>query len=190
MDGAHDTGLDGSVIIKSLSHRSEAVGGAGSSGDNLVVLGEGLFIDIENDGLQVIACRSGDNNLLCACVDVSHGLFLGSIETGAFENDVNIELTPGAVCCILFSIDSDFLTVNDDGIFGSFNGVLVFADTTEVRTLSGIILEKMSEHCGAGEIVDSDDFIAFSAEHLAESETTDAAETINCNFYGHFIFLQ
>jgi hypothetical protein len=44
----------------------------------------------------------------------------------------------------------------------------------------------MSEHLGAGKVVDSNDFIAFCAKHLAESETADTAEAVNGNFYGHW----
>ena len=34
VNGAHDTALDGSILVESISHGSEAVGGAGSSGDD------------------------------------------------------------------------------------------------------------------------------------------------------------
>jgi hypothetical protein len=54
---------------------------------------------------------------------------------------------------------------------------------SKVVTLSGIILEKVSEHRGAGEVVDSNYFVAFCAEHLTECETTDTAESVNSNFY-------
>ena len=39
----------------------------------------------------------------------------------------------------------------------------------------------MSEHSGAGKIVDSDDFITFRAEHLSESKTADSAESVDSN---------
>jgi hypothetical protein len=59
---------------------------------------------------------------------------------------------------------------------------------TVVTTLSGIVLEKVSEHGSLGKVVDSNYFVAFSAEHLAECETADTTETVNSNFYGHFEF--
>ena len=68
----------------------------------LIVRGKGLFVYAVNDGLKVVAGGSGNNNLLCACIDVSHGLFLGAVETGAFENNVNAELTPGQFSSIRF----------------------------------------------------------------------------------------
>jgi hypothetical protein len=54
------------------------------------------MVYVVNDGLQIVAGGSGDNNLLSACFDVSHGLFLRGVEAGAFQNNVNIQLfTPG-----------------------------------------------------------------------------------------------
>ena len=44
----------------------------------------------------------------------------------------------------------------------------------------------MSQHLGAGQVVDGDHLIALSAEHLAESQTANAAETIDCNFDRHW----
>jgi hypothetical protein len=55
----------------------------------------------------------------------------------------------------------------------------------KVVTLSGVILEKVSEHGGAGKVVDSNNFVTLCAEHLTECETTDTAESVNSNFYGH-----
>ena len=54
-----------------------------------------------------------------------------------------------------------------------------------VAALGGVILQQMREHLGAGQVVDGDDFVALSAEHLTESETTDAAESINSNLNRH-----
>jgi hypothetical protein len=114
---------------------------------------------------------------------VSLALVLGAVETCALENYVNTEFAPGAILSVLASVDLDFLAVNDDGILCGFNCVLAFADVAEVRTLSCIVLEKVSEHFGLCEVVDSNYFVAFSVEHLTECETADTTETINGNFY-------
>ena len=179
MNGGHDTALNGSVIVKSLCHRSKAVGGAGCSRDNLVICGEVLLVYAVNDGLEVVACGSRDNNLLCACVDVSHGLLLGAVEAGALKNNVNAKLAPRAVSSVLLSVDFKNLAINGDGIslVISNNGVTV------ITTLSGVVLEKMSEHRSLGKIVDSYDIVALCAEHLSESKTSDTAEAVNCNLY-------
>ena len=63
------------------------------------------------------------------------------------------------------------------------DGVLAFADHAAEAALRGVILEQMGQHGGAGQIVDGDDFVTLGVEHLAESKTADAAETIDSNFH-------
>ena len=116
---------------------------------------------------------------------MSHGLLLGGIEACALKNNINIKLAPRAVVGVLLSVDLDLLTINDDGIIGSFNGVFAFTDAADEGTRGGIVLQKVSKHLGAGEVVDSNNFITLSFKHLTECKTTDAAETVNSNFYCH-----
>ena len=191
MNGAHDTGLDRSIVIQRLCHRSEAVGGAGSCGDDGVILGQGVLVDGEHDGREIVACRSRDDDLLRACVNVSLRLFLGAVEAGALEHNINAELAPRQILCILFCIDLEGLAVHGDraGLVVSRDSVLVLADHAAVALLCSIILQKMCKHRRLGQIVDRDDLIALSAEHLAECQTTDAAETIDSNFNRHWNYL-
>ena len=195
VNGGHDARLDLEGIVEGLRHRGEAVGGAASGGDDLVFFGQGLFVNGEDDGLEVFAGRSGDDNFLGARFDVSHGFFLGAVEAGAFENDVDAELAPGEVDGLGFGIDGDLFAIDDDGagdldglavffvdrLFG-VDGVEILADNAAVTFLGGVILEKVREHLGAREVIDGDDFVAGGSEHLAESETANASETVNCNF--------
>ncbi len=63
MDGGHDAGHDGGEVVQALGHRREAVGGAGGGGDDVVIGAQLLVVDVEDDGGQVIARRSGDDEL-------------------------------------------------------------------------------------------------------------------------------
>ena len=184
VDRAHDTGLDRSIIVQCLSHRSEAVSGAGSSGNDLVISGQGLLVNGENDGLEIVACRSRDNYLLSACVDVSLGLVLGAVETCALENNVNADLAPRKILSVLLSVDGQGLAVNSDStlLIISGNGVKILTDLAAVAALSGIVLEELSKHRGLGQVVDSYYIVALSAEHLSECEASDTAKAVNCNF--------
>ncbi len=177
MNCGHDASLDGSILVESLSHRSEAVGGAGCSRDDLVIRGKGVVVGVEDDGLEVRAGRSGDNDLLGTSVDVSLSLSLRGVETGALKYNVYAKLAPGKVLCVLLAVDLDFLAVNNDGILFCLDLV-----PESISALSGIILQKLSKHFRVGEIVDGNDVIALSFEHLSECETSDAAETIDSNF--------
>ena len=187
MDRAHDAALDRSIIVQCLRHRSEAVRGAGSSGDDGVISRQGLLVYAVNDRREIVACRSGNNDLLCACVDVSLALSLRGVEAGALENNVNTDLAPRKVLSVLLSVDLQGLAVNCDGVslVVSGNRVESFADLAAVTALCGVILEQVSQHGGLRQIVDRNDLITLSAEHLSERQTADTAETIDCNFNCH-----
>ena len=185
MNGGHDAGDDGEGLVQGVGHRSQAVGGAGSSRDNLVILGQGLLVDRVDDGLQVVAGRSRDNDLLSASSDVSHALLFAGVEAGALQNNVNADLAPRAILSVLNGVDLDLLAIDDDGILGSFDGVLVLTDLAQERALSGVVLEQVSQHLGAGQVIDGNNFVALSLKHLTESQTADTAKTIDSNFNSH-----
>ena len=125
---------------------------------------------------------------------MSGSLCLGGIETCALENHVNFQFAPREFCSVGFCIDGDLLAVNDDGtrsnyglaVFGEdcvliIYSVLSFTELTCETTLGGIVLEKVSEHFRTGEVIDGDNFVTISLEHLTECQTTDTAKTVDCN---------
>jgi hypothetical protein len=59
------------------------------------------------------------------------------------------------------------------------------AELAAESTLSGVVLQQVSEHFGAGQVVDSNDLVTLSVNHLAESQTTDTAEAVNSNLNRH-----
>ena len=185
MNSGHDAGNDGVGLVQGVSHGSQAVGGAGSSGDDLILSGQGLLVDGVDDGLQVVAGGSRDDDLAGASLNVSLGLSLAGVEAGALQNDIDAQLAPRAILGILNGIDGDLLAVDDDVILASLNGVLVLADLAQERALSSVVLQQVSQHSGAGQIVDGDNFVAVGLKHLTESQTADTAKTIDSNFNSH-----
>ena len=185
MNSGHDAGNDGVGLVQGVSHGCQAVGGAGSSRDDLILSGQGLLVDGEDDGLQVVACGSRDNDLLCASLDVSHALLLAGVEAGALQNDVNVQLAPRSILCVLNSVDLDLLAVNNDGILGGLDSMLALADLAAERALSSIVLQQVSQHLGAGQVVDCDDLVTLSIKHLTESQTANTTETIDSNSNSH-----
>ena len=146
------------------------------------------MVYIVNDSGQVVAGRSRDNNLLSTSSQVSRSLLLRSIETCALQNYVNVQLTPRQLSSVRNSINSNLLTINNDEILTSLYSVLVLTEFATETTLSGVILQQMSKHLGACQVVDCYYFITFSLEHLTESEATDTAETVNC-YFCHFTLI-
>ena len=111
---------------------------------------------------------------------MSGGFLFGRIEARALEDDVDVMLCPRNVLGILLGIDLDRLAFDRDAVFASLDRVSIL-----VLALGGIVLQKVSEHLRAREVVDSDDFITLSVEHLTECETADTTKTIDSNFYCH-----
>ena len=58
-------------------------------------------------------------------------------------------------------------------------------DLAAEGTLSGIVLQQVSQHLGAGQVVDCDDLVTLSIKHLTESQTTNTTETIDSNSNSH-----
>ena len=120
---------------------------------------------------------------------MSHRLGLAGVEAGALEHDVNIQLAPRQLVGLRLGVDGDLLAVDGDGA-RHLHGLAVFLEDrllgahgvlVLVGTLSGIILEQVSQHLRAGQVVDSDNLITLGVKHLAESETADAAKSIDSN---------
>ena len=70
------------------------------------------MVNVVNDGGQVVASRSRDNNLLSTSSQVSRSLLLRSIETCALQNNVYIQLAPRQLSSVRNSIDGNLLAIN------------------------------------------------------------------------------
>ena len=138
------------------------------------------MVDVEDDGRQIVARGSGDDDLLGAGVDVSLGLGLAGVETGALQHDVDVELAPRELCRVSLGVDGDLLAVDLNEVLASHDGVVA-----GVVALRGVILQKVGEHLGGGEVVDSDDLGALMTEHLTESQATDATKAVDSNLNCH-----
>ncbi len=153
------------------------------------------MVNVVNDGGQIVACGSRDNNFLSTCIDMCRSFSLAGIETGTLEHYVDAQLAPRQLSCVRLSVDGDLLAVNRDRT-RSYNGLTVLCEhsvlvsysvlaLTELAcetTLSGVVLKEVSQHLRAGQVVDCNYFITLSFEHLTESQTTNTAKAVNCYF--------
>ena len=181
VNGGHEAFDDAEVVIDDLCHRSKAVGGAGSVGDELHILGVLVEVDAADEHRGIVLCGAGHDDDLCAGIDVSLCLFLGQVNAGALENVVNTQLAPGnegSVTVGLIGENLDDLAVNGNG------AVLVIADDFAVEAaVNGIVLYAVSDvGSGMAGSVDGDDFDVIRLDGCSESERADAAETIDTNF--------
>ncbi|ERL66225.1 hypothetical protein L248_1318 [Schleiferilactobacillus shenzhenensis LY-73] len=183
VDSRHGTNFDTKLVVFEVSQRSQAVGRAGTSGNDTVVAVQSVIVNIVNDGLCVAASRCRNQNPLCAGIQVCLGLSYGSVEARAFKDVFNaVVLNPRNVLCLGLSVNTVLLAVNNDGIVGGTN-------LTREGPMSGIILQQVSQHCRAGQIVDCDnlDLVRLSTQLIdpTESQTTDTTEAVDTNFDSH-----
>ena len=120
---------------------------------------------------------------------MSRSLLLRGVETGALQDNIDIQSLPRKVLCVCLLVNRNLLAVDGDGILTCLDRVLALADLAEEATLRSVVLQKVCEHLRLREVVDRNDFIALGLKHLAERKTSDASKSVNRNFNHGFILL-
>ena len=124
VDGSHDAALDTEGVIEDFGKRSEAVGGARSVRDDVVLrVVVVAIVDAHDEGAVDVLAGSGDDDLLGAGLKVGLGLLAISEESSGLDDDFGAELLPGQVSGVALGENLDGLAVNGDG-------VIVVADLT------------------------------------------------------------
>ena len=59
--------------------------------------------------------------------------------------------------------------------------MLSFTELAGEATLGGVVLQEVSKHFGAGEVIDGDNFVTISLKHLTERQASDTAKTVDSN---------
>ena len=72
------------------------------------------MVNIVYDSRKIVSCRSRNDYVLSAGIDMSLSLVLACVETCALKNNINTELSPRKVLSICLFVDSDLLAVNRD----------------------------------------------------------------------------
>ena len=181
MNGGHEAFDNAEVVVDNLCHRSKAVGGAGSIGNELHIRSVLLKVYTADEHRGVILCRAGHDNDLCAGVNVSLSLFLGEVNTGALENVLNTQLAPGNEGSVAVGLVRENL--NGLAVYGNSAVLIVAADFAVETSVYGVILYAVCDvGSGMARSVDGDDFDIVGLDSSSESQGTDAAETIDANF--------
>ena len=179
MDGGHETFSDLEVLMEDLGEGSKTVGGAGSVGDDVLFLLVFVVVDTDDVHGGIILGGSGQDDLLGTRGKMGLSLFLGEVNTGAFEDDIGVGLSPLDGLNILFGEDSDLLAVDDDV-------VAVVSDIALESAVDGVVLELVDQVVQAHEgIVDSGDFNLGVLEGSSEGESSDSTETVDTEFNRH-----
>ncbi len=175
VNGGHKTVLDAPVVVENLGKRSKAVGGAGSVGNVVHVLGVGVVVNAHYEHGGVVLGGSGHNDLLCAGCQVGSCLFLSEELAGALGDIFNAPLAPVDVIGVAVAAGGDILAVDDDGMVGVI-------DVSVENAVYGVVLEQISHVIGGHGAVDTGELDVLVIQPGAQNESADTSEAVNAYF--------
>ena len=152
------------LVMHDLGGRGQAVGGAGSVRNDMVLLRIVLvFVDAQHDG-QVFAFGGGGNDDLLGAtggdvIDCTldglallvDAVFLDGEQTGRLDHDVHAQVFPRDGGRIGFLEDFDFLAIDQQTIVGNFDGAIEAA-------IGRIVLEQVRHRLHVADIVEGNHF--------------------------------
>ena len=179
MNGGHQAFHDAELVIQDLGNGSQAVGGAGSVGDEGHVAGVLIQVDAADEHGGVILGGSAHDDVLGTGVDVALAELLGQVLAGALANMLRTHGSPGNVLDLHRGEDGVLLAVDDQT-------AVISLDSAGELAVNRVILEHVSHVLGVHEgVVQSDDLNIVMSQGSAESETANAAKAIDTNFREH-----
>ena len=176
VNSGHQTAFDTEFVQQYFGERSQAVGGAGSVGNNVVFCRIiFVFVNTHNDGNIFAFCRSGDNNLFNSVMQMSSSLCSFGETAGGFYNNFSAGFAPRNLCRIQASEYFDFAVVNNNVV--AFN-----ADFMIEGAMDRVIFQQVSQSGDVARIVDSNNLHFRIVECYTENLAADTAKTINTYF--------
>ena len=166
---------DAELIVENLDGRGKAVGGAGGSGDD-IVLGRIVHVVVHahDDGSVGVLAGSGDDDLLGAAAHVQGKAFAGLQGAGGLDDDVDAVVGP-LPFALAAAGDGDLTVVDLKAVFGGLH----FAGEAAVN---GIVLEQIGHFLVGGAMaVDDHHFTLGEEVHDAEQVSADTTKTVDAN---------
>ena len=153
---------------------------------NALVLGRKLVVvDAENAGQVRIIRRSADHDLLGAGgqVAIEAGLRVRHAtaeDAGAFENDVDAEVSPRQFSRVANFHRLDFFAIDDQVL-------VVVLDRAVEATVNTVVLQQGCQRLVVGQVVNSDDFEDIRLRHKnPEDHATNSTKSIDTNADCHY----
>ena len=117
VNSGHQTAFNTKFFHQNFSERSQAVSGARSIGDDVMVCRIiFIFIYTHNDGDIFLFSRSRDNNFFSTSFNVSSSFRTIGETTSGFNYDFNTEFAPRQFSRIGLSQYLNFFTINNDAV--------------------------------------------------------------------------
>ena len=186
MHGRHQAGHYTKLLMQGLDQRCQAVGRAGSVGNNGVFFFQHALVDAKHDGgIDILAAGSGDDDFFRATLQVCRCLFLGSEKAGALKHHVHTKLAPGQFGGIAVGQHADFVTIDHHVIALNAHG----AGELAVRR---VVLGEVGVGLGIAQVIDGHDLniVLFATFVMGTQDVAaDAAVAVNSNANRHDINL-
>ena len=180
--GGHQAALDAPVVVQHLGDRRQAVGGAGSGGNDGLA-GVGVVVHAVHEHRGVVLGRGGLHHLLGAGLDVGLAGFGGQEEAGAVDHDVGAHFVPLQVGGVALGGQADLLAVDD-------HVAAVDGDVAIEAAMHGVVLQHVGQVVGLEQVVDGDDLDVLEVlRDSAEHHAADAAKTVDTDFDCHCLSL-
>ena len=149
--GGHQAVHQADLVVQRLDERRQAVGGARCVRDDGVGSLQHVLVDAVHDGgVDVLAARRRDDDLLRAALQVGRRLFLGGEEAGALQHDVDVQLAPRHFGRVALREHADLVAVDDHVVAVDFDGARELA-------VRGVVAGQVGVRLGVAEVVDGDD---------------------------------
>src|SRR4029078_13472112 len=149
---------------------------AGSVGDDLVVPGELVMVDAEDDGQIGAVGGRGNKDALGARGEMRRSLVLWGENAGAFHRNVDAEILPGQLRRIALGRDLDRPVSATDRV--SFDGHLAGE-----AAVHAVVAQQVRVGFNRTEVVDANDFnvLATGFGNGAKDIAPDAPKPVNAN---------
>jgi hypothetical protein len=137
-----------------------------------------VLVDAEHDGHVRTFGRRGDDDLLRAGGQMLRGALAVGEDAGAFEHHIDAEVLPRQLRRILDRQHLELVAVHGDAVRRRLD---VGVEVTEHR----VVLEKVRERRGIGEIVHRHEIKVLVPEGGAHDVASNAPEPIDPHLHGH-----
>ena len=177
VDGGHQAVFNAELTVQDLRHRCQAVGGAGSIGNNVMGLAQNVVVDTVDHCRIGIFAGSGDNHLARASSNMCLSLAAFSEQTCAFKHHIDVQCRPRQFGRIANRGHADAVAIDGQAF-------LIVFDIGVERAVNRVVLEQMGIDRTVTQIVDGDDLQVLTVAlgiQCAQDVTADTAKTIDCD---------
>ncbi len=174
MHRRHEAFFDADGIVQHLRHRRQAIGRAGSVGDDRVFLRQRLVVHAEHDGAIRAIARGRDENALGARRQMGRGLFLRCEDARAFQRDVHAQFLVRKLGRVFHRRHLDLVPVDD-------HQIAVHLHLAGEPAVNRVVTQQMRVRFDRTQIVHPyhDDVVALGFNNCAQDQTSDAAEAVD-----------